>query len=380
MKIGLVLDDTLDSPDGVQQYVRVLGEWLHSRGHEVSYLVGETSQMNIPGLFSLSRNIKIAFNGNRLTIPLPVSRTRLKQVLRELDFDILHIQAPYSPFFAGRLIGLASPTTAVVGSFHILPYGRLAQVGSSLLGKINSRTSKSFDVMMATSAVARDFAVRYYGFDSIVVPNPFRFDEFSEARSRRIHQRNTGRELRIVFLGRLVPRKGARTLLAAVKYLDNLTETGTKYHVVIAGKGPELGKLKKFVSLNNLSEKVSFPGFVPEQDKARLLASADILVFPSTAGESFGISLLEGMAASPGVVLAGDNPGYTSVVADKRQLVAPTETKTFAATLAYWLEHERERASISRKQYAHSRLFDIQHVGPTIENIYKQALRTRRPV
>jgi phosphatidylinositol alpha-mannosyltransferase len=82
LKVGLVLDDSLDSTDGVQQYVLTVGAWLTSQGHEVHYLVGKTTRTDLPNIHSLSRNIRVRYNGNRLSIPLPASKRRLRQVLR----------------------------------------------------------------------------------------------------------------------------------------------------------------------------------------------------------------------------------------------------------------------------------------------------------
>src|SRR4051812_47082988 len=91
-KIGFVLDDGLDKPDGVQQYILTLGAWLSEQGHEVHYLVGQTNRTDIKNVHSLSKNIRVQFNGNRMSIPLPTSSRKLRSFLRAEHFDILHIQ------------------------------------------------------------------------------------------------------------------------------------------------------------------------------------------------------------------------------------------------------------------------------------------------
>lgn len=78
MKIGFVLDDGLDSPDGVQQYILTLGTWLEKQGHEVHFLVGQTERTDISNVHVLARNIGVRFNHNRLTIPLPANHGRIK--------------------------------------------------------------------------------------------------------------------------------------------------------------------------------------------------------------------------------------------------------------------------------------------------------------
>ena len=109
LKIGFVLDDSLDVPDGVQQYVLTVGAWMKGQGHDVHYLVGQTDRNDIPNVHSMSKNIKVRFNKNRMTMPLPTSVKAIAAILQREQFDILHVQMPYSPFMAGRLIKAALP-------------------------------------------------------------------------------------------------------------------------------------------------------------------------------------------------------------------------------------------------------------------------------
>lgn len=374
VKIGFVLDDTLDSTDGVQQYVRCVGEWMRQRGHQVYYLASATSRTDLENIYSLSKNIKVRFNANQLSIPLPAGYSKLRSLVEQLELDILHVQVPYSPFLGGRLIRLIHPKVAVVGTFHILPYGRMAQFGSNILGKINTTTARRFDAMMAVSPPTQVFAGRYFGFTSTVVANPFHHDAFSVARRGRVAEPSMKK---IVYLGRLVERKGPYELVQAIAEMERKKLTSTQYEVIIAGKGVLQDKLKQYTENNNISDKISFPGFVDEQNKAALLASGDIIVFPSTSGESFGISLLEGMAASRGVVLAGDNPGYASVVAEKKQLFDPRDTTAFARLLAQWLNDDAGRSAMAKKQHTYVQQFDIDVIGPKIEKLYAHALQKR---
>jgi len=76
-KIAFVFDDSLDQPNGVQQYVLTVGRYLAEQGHSVHYIVGETKRTDLPNLHSMGRNIKVRFNQNRMSIPLPVSRKRI---------------------------------------------------------------------------------------------------------------------------------------------------------------------------------------------------------------------------------------------------------------------------------------------------------------
>jgi len=371
MKIGLVLDDTLDTPDGVQQYVLGVGAWLSAQGHEVHYLVGHTTRADLAGVHSLSRNLRVKFNGNRMSMPLPASRRRLRAFLAEQQFDVLHVQVPYSPFLAGRILAVVSKSTAVIGTFHILPYSRLVTLGNRLLAVMNSRSARRFDAMLAVSQPAADFARRVYGYPPEVVPNPVRLAQFAGAHSN-------SRALTIVFLGRLVARKGAQFLLQAVYYLREHKLYKDEFRVIIGGKGALLPELEQYAADHGLGDIVSFAGFVDETAKAGFLAQADIAVYPSVGGESFGIVLLEAMAAARGVVLAGNNPGYASVMEPyPEQLFDPREVPDFAKKLARYLADEPARTAAAQAQKTYVKQFDINEVGSQLLVVYKDALQRR---
>lgn len=371
MKIALVLDDTLDTPDGVQQYVLNVGSWLSDQGHEVHYLVGQTTRTDIANIHVMSRNVRVKFNGNRMSIPLPVSRRRLRSFLAEQQYDVVHVQVPYSPFMAGRLVKSLPAHTPVVGTFHILPYSPLVTFGNWLLAIANRGSGKRFDRVLAVTAPAGRFADRIYGYKTEVVPNPVALSQYESATSNDAN-------LNIVFLGRLVARKGAMQLLQAVAYMQREHLYDGNFHVYVGGKGELAPALASFVKSNGLSEIVTLQGFVEETAKPAFLAQADIAVYPSLAGESFGIVLLEGMAAARGVVLAGNNPGYASVMQPyPDQLFDPRDTRAFAELLAWQLAHPEARGRAADLQRGYVQHFDIGVVGARLVSIYTHLLQTK---
>lgn len=371
MKIAFVLDDSLDKTDGVQQYVTTLGRWLSTHDHEVHYLVGHTERKDLHHVHSLSRNVQAHFNQNRMSTPLPVNKNKLKQLLNDEDFDILHVQMPYSPFLAGRIIKLAPARAGVVGTFHIIPYSRLELVANTILGIVLRRSLKRFDAIFSVSEPARRFAKRSYGIKSEVLPNVINLSHYQAARKIRKY---TDDKLNIVFLGRLVERKGCMDFLRALTELNKKNELN-RVRVIIAGKGPLLNSLQGYVSDNHLKHVVRFLGFVSEEEKPDLLASADIAVFPSTGGESFGIVLIEAMAAGAGVVLAGNNKGYSSVMrARKQQIFDPKNTKQFANVLRHYLNNQRARKQSYRWQMEYVAQFDVRSVGSRLIDTYESVI------
>ena len=377
LKIGMVLDDGLDKPDGVQQYILTVGEWLRSQGHEVEYLVGETTRTDLKHVHSMSRNIHVRFNGNALSMPLPTAKSKLKKFLDKHHFDVLHVQVPYSPFMAQPLILSASRKTAVVGSFHIAPNSPIVTLGTKALGIWLRPSLKHFDTMLSVSSAAADFAQQTFGMTSSISPNVIEYDRFHKAKPLPKYNEDT---VTILFLGRLVPRKGCQLLLEAVKLLQQ-RENLPDYRVVICGKGQLQTKLQNYINTHKLQRRVEMVGYVSEADKPRYYASADISVFPSSGGESFGIVLLEAMASGRAVVLGGDNPGYRSVLEPNPQLLFdPRNAEALAEKLATYLLDAKLRKQEQNWGGHYVKQFDVELVGKQLIGIYAQALQKRSEV
>lgn len=376
LKIGFVLDDTLDSYDGVQQYVLTLGSWLAGQGHEVHYLVGETKRTDIANVHSLGRNMRVRFNGNRMSTPLPASKRRIKALLQREQFDVLHVQMPYSPWMAGRVIAAAPARTAVVGTFHIAPNSKLVITANKLLGRLLKATLRRFDTIFSVSNAAAAFAKQTFNIETAVLPNVVRVGQFRNAQP---FKRPLADVPTIVYLGRLVPRKGCQILLEALTIMQSEKPTACK--VYICGKGPLQSELENYVQAHNLEKIVEFTGFVSEADKASYLKTADVAVFPSTGGESFGIVLIEAMAAEHPVVLAANNDGYHTVMEPYPESLFPVaDAPALASKLQSVLIDPSLRTAARAWQQGYVRQFDVAAVGPRLVARYMQALRTRSSV
>lgn len=377
LKIGLVIDTSLDTTEGVPQYVVTIGEWLRGQGHDVHYLAGETKRTDLPNIHSLARNVRVKFNGTATTIPLPASRRRLRRFIREQDFDILHVQSPHHPFMAQRLMLAAGPGTAVVVTFHVMPYGWLSRWGTKALGLLLRPSLRRTDVMLAVSSAAAEYEQWAFGLKAGVSPNTIDYATFHNALPLPKYDDTT---LTILYLGRLVPRKGCKVLLQAVNILVT-NNKAANFRVVICSSGPLEAELKQYVHDNHLEDIVEFAGFVSEADKPRYYASSDISVFPSSGGESFGIVLLEAMASGKAAVLAGNNPGYASVMQPKQELLfTATDSVKLADKLQELLADEQKRQALAAWGSGYTTGFDIHKVGTQLVTVYKQALRLRRNV
>lgn len=367
MKIAFVVDDSLDSTDGVQQYVLTVSNWLIDNGHEVHYITSTTKRA-LTNLHVVSKKVKVKFNKNKLAMPLPASVKKLHTLLAREHFDVVHIQMPFSPALSGRLIHVLPETTALVGTFHIAPFSRVHAVAGKALGTITKPDIRRFDEIVSVSKVAKEYAADAFNISSTIVPNAVSIAEFTSSKKPVPN--------RIVFLGRLVPRKGCKELLEAIRILK---QSKSNFEVVIAGDGEQRQHLEHYVNKHDLEQCVSFVGFVSEKEKKDLLASATVAVFPALGGESFGIVLLEAMAAGSMVVLAGDNPGYRSVMGSiPEAMVNPKNSHELSAHIERMLNDQVLREKISTAQQKLVKAYDINTVGQQITSMYARVIEKRR--
>ncbi|MBI4033875.1 glycosyltransferase family 4 protein [Candidatus Saccharibacteria bacterium] len=372
LSVGFLYDDTLDSNDGVTQYVKTLGGWLSGRGHSVSYLVGETKTASWHGgkIYSLSKNLAVSWGGNRLSIPLIPKKRQIARVTEANAFDVIHVQVPYSPLMSQLVINRVCPETALIGTVHVFPSGWLSKTGSKLLRLLYGKSLKRFDEMLSVSGAAQSYAKEALKSDSQVIPNVVDVSVFKKQSSH-----NSGKSKKIVFLGRLVKRKGCKYLLLAFAQMHARLPDA---RLTVAGDGPEKKSLQALAKSLGIADSVVFLGRVSEAKKIELLSTADIACFPSLYGESFGIVLLEAMATGARVVLGGQNPGYSDVLGERKELlVEPRNSDQFAGRLEKLLSDKPLADELYKWQQNEVKKYDIETVGPNIEAVYRRAIAKR---
>lgn len=379
LTIGLLFDDSLDRPDGVQQQVRLIGEWLSGRGHNVHYLVGQTNDFKpVNGiLHSLSRNISVRANQNRLSLPILTNQRQIVRLFENHSFDLIHAMLPYSPFL-GRsvLVQAQKHQVCCVGTFHTYPATAWQHFGSRLYGKAIKSRLNSFSELMSVSDATAAYVRQAFGVDSRIVPNAVSASLYKAAKSN--PKLREGAETLIVFVGRMDERKGAQYLVEAIQALD--AETKNLIKVQICGRGPLQDELKSSIARYGLEKTIKLPGFISEEEKRQYLASADLAVFPATGGEAFGIVLTEAMAAGT-AVLAGDNAGYRSVLSNVPQsLFNPRDINQFSNTLKHFIRNAEDRRQLQLAQSEQLDKYDIELIGRKLEEIYEQSIARNRSI
>ena len=301
MRIGIVCPYAWDVPGGVQAHIRDQAETLIEMGHDVSVITPvEDPDALPPYAVDGGRPRPVPYNGSVARLTFGVKATaRVRRWIREGGFDVLHVHEPLAPSL-GDLACWAARGPIVATVHSSFERSRVLVTGYYLAQTALEKIS----ALVAVSEHARRTIVDHLGGDAVLIPNGVRVDHYEGAQPLR-----TWEGPAIGFLGRMdEPRKGLPILLEAFAGIRARVPGAT---LVLIGPGDPDDVLA------DVPEDVR-AGIVPlgrldEGEKARALASLDAYVAPNTGGESFGIVLLEAMAAGAPVV-ASDLDAFARVL------------------------------------------------------------------
>ncbi|MET9021671.1 glycosyltransferase family 4 protein [Actinopolymorpha sp. NPDC004070] len=303
MRVGIVCPYSLDAPGGVQNHVRDLAEVLLGEGHAVSVLAPADDDTPVPPyVVPAGRAVPVPYNGSVARLAFgPMSAARVRRWIRDGQFDVLHIHEPATPSLS--LLALWSAVGPIVGTFHTaMPRSRMMSVASSVLRPALEKIS----ARIAVSEPARATLVQHLGGEPVVIPNGLFVDRFARARPRPEWQGEGGT---MCFLGRLdEPRKGLAVLLRA---FPAIWQARPGVRLLVAGPG-DVEEVRSGLPAE-CRDAVTFLGRIDDEGKADMFASSQVYVAPQTGGESFGIVLVEAMAAGA-PVLASDLDAFRLVV------------------------------------------------------------------
>jgi phosphatidylinositol alpha-mannosyltransferase len=367
MKIGLVCPYIYPETGGVAQHVRYLYENLRLRGHDVRVITASHGpQRSSEGdIIRLGVGFSVPINASVGTLTFsPRYLTQVDDMLERERFDVLHLHEPFVPFLS--LFLLRESRSVNIATFHAYAgFSPSYELGRRVMGGHASRIHGR----IAVSAAARHFIDRYFPGDYKVIPNGVDVPRFASAVPVARWQDGTPN---VLFVGRHEPRKGLLDLLKAHRILRR---TGYENRLLVVGSGPQEREARRYVAVRGLKG-VEFLGKVSDAEKAQLYRTADIFVSPATGGESFGIVLLEAMAASAPIV-ASDIHGYKGVVRRGREglLVPPHEPKELALALGRLLDDPGLRAEMGAAGRARAEAFSWPSVTAKVEDYYGFVIR-----
>jgi phosphatidylinositol alpha-mannosyltransferase len=363
MKIGLICPYNIARGGGVQEIVRAMQKELIHRGHDVKILTPEPRE-----LADSHRTKDIIFVGSAADFKSPLHTTSqfsvtadmygIEQMLEEQQFDILHFHEPWVPMLSRQI--LSRSTSVNIATFHAkLPETMMSRTVVRVVTPYTKAVLRNLDELTAVSEAAAEYVSTMTDAPISIIPNGIDLSQFKAISKISTPSKKTKKTL--LYIGRLERRKGVNNLLEAY---GHLSDRSPDVELIIAGDGPDREKLEATASELDLPN-VKFLGYISEEEKIKLLATADLFCAPALYGESFGIVLLEAMASGL-VTVAGNNPGYASVMQElgSISLVDPKNSDEFARRMHVLLYDDELRSLWKKwakgyvKQFSYPKIVD----------------------
>jgi phosphatidylinositol alpha-mannosyltransferase len=368
VKIGLVSPYDFAYPGGVTEHVAHLAAEFRRADHAVHIIApysGEVPAESDLPIHPIGRVVPMPANGSvaRISLALNLART-VKRMLVEEQFDVLHLHEPLMPALPLEVLRHSTATT--VGTFHafrqsnISAYFYTKSVLRYFVRRLHGR--------IAVSACARDFVAEYFPGDYRIIPNGIDLKRFGPPRPPLPRFRDG--KLNVLFVGRLEKRKGLSHLLRAWALVRRELPDA---RLIVVGEGRPLTGYQRFALTHGMDD-VVFAGYVSPDELLRYYHTCDVFCAPSTGQESFGIVLLEAMAAGKPIV-ASAIPGYQEVVRHQQEalLVEPRDSQALAMSLVHVLADEGLRQRLGAAGRRRAADFSWDRVARDVLTYYAQA-------
>lgn len=389
MRIGIVTHAYYPHFGGVTENVAGVSRVLRDLGHQVIVITAGERWLNgdrrpnderwitlerrtgerwITGevdVVRIGRQCLVPWNGATVNFTYGVGLSdQLREIYRRYRIELLHIHCPLAPMLPLSALRAANGQP-VVGMFHASARSNL---GYQLFRRALARDFARITVPVAVSDPARRFVARYFPAHYRLVPNGVDLERFTPDVPPAVA--SDGRPT-ILAMGRLDPRKGLEHLIDA---LPRVARAIGPVRLLVAGEGP-LGDQLRARARRVAPGLVDFLGAVPAGDVPGLYTAANCLCAPAVRNESFGIVLLEAMAAARPVV-ASDISGYRLVVAHGRSghLVRPADPAALADALIAVLGDRAHGCALGRAGRQQAQLYSWERVTGELLGVYEQAL------
>ena len=354
---------SLSRPGGVQGQVIGMARSLRELGHEVTVLAPAERGDEVPAAagehYVIGRPVALHSNGAVAPVALwPTAAARAERFVRHRGFDVVHLHEPLAPVASYGFV-LTAPLP-MVGTYHRAGVSRWVRPLRPLAELVGWR----MQIRVAVSESARETGLSSGGGDFEVLFNGVDMERFESAPP---HRDAEGRPA-VLFLGRHEARKGLHVLLDAFAMVERTAV------LWVAGDGPATEVQRR---RHPPSDRVHWLGVLSEQEVASRLAGADVLCAPSLQGESFGMVLLEGMAAGCTVV-ASDIEGYRMASGGHATLVAPGDAPALARALdAALADAGGPSSAVNRKAATeYARDWSMETLAERYLDIYERAIES----
>ena len=375
MKIALVSPYDIAVPSGVNAHIAHLAREFRHLGHQVRVIAPSSQDpegRRDEGTIIIGRPRPVPTGGSVARISVsPRVGGRVKQVLAEERFDVVHVHEPLVPFLPIQFLRFSDAVN--VGTFHTA-----RERGSSRLYSYSRYVLRRFfrrlDGKIAVSVPAARLVSRYFPGYFNIIPNGIDLESFQGPLPPPPPPVADGRPY-VLFVGRFEKRKGLSHLLRAFTVLKR---THPAVRLVVVGEGRRRAQYQAWVEAHGLRD-VLFTGYVTDQERNAYYRHATVFCAPNTGNESFGYILLEAMAAGRPIV-ATNIEGFANLITHGVEglLVPPRDPEGLAAALAQVLDDADLAARLASGGAARAPEFAWPRVAQRVLSYYERLLYARR--
>ncbi|MCX7757565.1 MAG: glycosyltransferase family 4 protein [candidate division WOR-3 bacterium] len=375
LRICMVSDTYYPYVGGIAEHIFNLSSNLRARGHTVKILTTnfsrrlfylDTPNSNEEYVYRIGRGLLISANKSFAQIPIGWRLSnKIEKFFSKENFDIVHIHGSLAPTLP--ILALRHSRAVNIITYHaehpkdykyLLAYELLLPYQRKLHGRIAvSEPAYVSNMHMYPKAECR---IIPNGVDTnFFNPNVQPLPEYNDNRPK------------ILFLGRIEPRKGLKYLLLAFR---NVVKKNPNSLLIVAGKGLLGYSYQQYIT-PEIKNNIQFVGLIPNDVKPRYYASCDIFCAPSVGRESFGIILLEAMSSGKPVV-ASNISGYRTIIEDGVNgfLARPRDPDDIAMKINMILENTELRKIMGQRAREKALLYSWEKITDKVENYYYELI------
>jgi phosphatidylinositol alpha-mannosyltransferase len=375
MKIALVTPYDFPFPGGVTEHILQLDREFRRRGHDSRIIAASSSyseglEENVIKVSGAVSSFPFSGSNVRVTIS-PQVYQRIKKILKSENFDIVHAHEPAAPPLCP--IVLHHSRAVNIGTFHAY---RETNTAYQITRPILKPLYRKLDGRIFVSQAVRDFTLAQFPGEFRIIPNGIDCQRFGAKNIKPIERFDDGRP-NLLYVGRLDKRKGLEYLLTALPLIQR---EYAEARLLVVGAYDRQDKEPFVRMVRKLGIRhVHFIGLVSRDELPRYYRTATVFCAPSTGFESFGIVLLEAMAAGLPIV-ASDITGYRQVMTQNREgkLVPPCEPETIARACTTLLDDARLCKRMGATGQHTAKRYDWQHIADAVLAYYDELVFLKR--
>jgi phosphatidylinositol alpha-mannosyltransferase len=377
MKIALVSPYDFAYPGGVVSHISCLEQQFTRLGHDVKIIAPASKAVYTLGdrfiRIGTPRPIPVSGSVARVTVSVRLE-SQIKEVFEREKFDICHLHEPLMPTLCTTVLRLKR--TPTVGTFHASGGKPWYTMFSPIMKWYLDRWFRKLDGRIAVSPVAMRYVNTYFPAEYTIIPNGIDTHHFNNHVAP--FETFMDGKINILFVGRMEKRKGFDYLWKAYRLVK---QEVPDCRLIAVGPGIRLrNKYEKRIARSGLSD-VVFTGYAAYNDLPRYYKTADIVCFPNTGWESFGVVLLEAMATTKPIIASAID-GFTSVLTDGVEGIAvpPRDEDKLAEAIIRLIKDEKLRQDMGARGKLKAEQYDWSILAKRVIDFYTETLnRIKQP-